>query len=270
MKKVSILFSHITLGLSLAAAPAHADHHEPHAAHLGPHAAHPEHESEGKHLPGYEMAENEVAADANGHGAHDAHHVPHFSDINWWHGLIGEKEGVAPSLLWRAPGTPIPLGALLLNTAILFFLIGRFGAPGVRQGLVDRKRRIAGDIERAAEMRKEAEGQLAHYEEKLEQMEAEMSRIKQEMREQAELDRKRALEDAQARRLLIEQESKTLIAHELSQARYDATMKAVSGAVNAAREEVKKSLSQQDHERLAQEFLGGLQARMKKSKGVAS
>lgn len=245
MKRFNAFLASALLGaLLVVAPPARADEHEEHGA---------DHETHG--------ADHE----AHGHG-----HVPHFSDINWWYGLIGEKEGAAPSLLWRPPGTPIPLGALLLNTAILFFLIGRFGGPGIRQGLIDRKKRIAGDIERAAEMRKEAEGQLAHYEEKLEQMEAEMARIKQEMREQAELDRKRALEEAKTRRSIIEQESKTLIEQELSQARHDATMKAVSGAVAAAREEVKRSLSEQDHQRLAQDFLGSLETQMKKSTGARS
>lgn len=268
MKKFSSLSVSLPLVALLTSAPVWAEDHEAQGA---------EAEAHGDRRPGYEMAEDEVAQEAAGHGSqshgsegHGHDHVPHFSDINWWHGLVGEKEGVEPSLLWRAPGTPIPLGALLLNTAILFFLIGRFGAPGVRQGLIDRKKRIAGDIERAAEMRKEAEGQLAYYEEKLEQMEAEMARIRQEMKEQAELDRKRALEDAKARRLLIEQESKVLIEQELSQARQDATIKAVTSAVNAAREEVKRNLSQQDHERLAQEFLGSLEAQVKKSTEVRS
>lgn len=253
----------IVLALALIPAGAHADDHDEGA-----------HAQDGigaleEDLPGYEMAENEVAAEASGHGdGHD--HVPHFSDINWFYGLIGEKDGVEPSLLWRPPTMPIPLGALLINTAILFFLIGRFGGPGIRQGLVDRKNRIAGDIERAAEMRKEAEGQLAHYEEKLEQMGSEMARIKKEMQEQAEADRARALEEAKERQSAMEREARTLIEQELAQARHDATMKAISGAVDAAREEVKKNLSPQDHERLAGDFLSSLEVQMKKSTEVRS
>lgn len=249
MKRFYSMLVLLALGALLAAFPAWAEELEDAATDVAPH-----------------RVEEGSGHDAqSSHDEHGADHVPHFSDINWWNGLIGEKEGVSPSLLWRPPGTPIPLGALLLNTAILFFLIGRFGGPGIRQGLVDRKKRIAGDIERAAEMRREAEGQLAHYEEKLAQMEAEMARIKKEMKEQAELDRGRAIEEATARRLIIEQESKTLIEHELSQARLDATMNAVSGAISAAREEVRRSLNQQDHERLSHDLLGGLEAQMKKS-----
>ncbi len=244
MKALHRVVRGVALSAALLSAPAFADPQVEQATHGDAHAAHGD----------------EHAAHGGGHG-----HVPHFSDINWFHGLIGEKEGVEPSLLWRPPGTPIPLGALLINTAILFFLIGRFGGPGIRQGLIDRKKRIAGDIEKAAEMRKDAEGQLAHYEEKLEQMGAEMTRIKKEMREQAEADRARVLEEAKERRSVLEREARTLIEQELAQARHDATLKAVSGAVDAAREEVKKNLSQQDHERLAGDFLSSLETQMKKS-----
>jgi F-type H+-transporting ATPase subunit b len=225
------------------------------------------HDQAAEHAAGHEAGHSDEAGhgDAHGHG-----HVPHFSDINWMYGMLGEKEGVEPSLLWRSPGMPIPLFALLLNTAILFFLIGRFGGPGIKQGLVDRKQRIAGDIEKAAKMKAEAEDQLAHYEEKLEKMEAEMTRIKNEMQEQAEADRQRIIADAKERRAVMEAEAKLLIEQELAQARQDAVLKAVSGAVAAAREQVIKNMNAQDQERLATDFLGSLEAQVKKSTGAVS
>lgn len=198
----------------------------------------------------------------SGHG-HDGH-VPRFSDINWFYGLVGEKEGAEPSLLWRPVGMPVPFGALILNTAILFFLIGRFGGPSIKEGLVGRKERIAGDIESAARMKAEAEQQLAHYEGKLAEMEADMKRIREEMRLQAEADRVQILADAQKRRDALESEARVLLAQELSQARQDATQRAVTGAVQAAREQIQKHLTAQDQERLARDLLGSLQVHLKK------
>jgi len=197
--------------------------------------------------------------DAQGH---DGHHVPHFSDINWIYGFLGEKEDVSPSLLWRPPGTPIPLGALILNTAILFFLIGRLGGPGIRQGLAGRKARIAGDIERAAKMRAEAEEQLAHYEEKLTQMEAEMVRIKVEMKEQAEADRARILREAKERRTHLEAGARLMIEQELANARHDTTVKAVSLAMRAAREQIEKALQADDHERLSADLIASIESKL--------
>ncbi len=206
-------------------------------------------------------------SDDNGHQSGHGHdgHVPHFSDINWFYGLVGEKEGVEPSLLWRPVGMPVPFGALILNTAILFFLIGRFGGPSIKAGLVGRKGRIAGEIESASRMKAEAEEQLAHYEGKLAEMEADMKRIKEEMRVQAESDRERILEEAQRRREALEGEARLLLAQELSQARQEATQRAVTGAVQAAREQIQKHLTAQDQERLARDLLGNLSGHLKKA-----
>jgi len=246
---------------SLADEHAHGDHaHHEHGAHQdgAPAEAHDGHDGHAA----------ETHGDEGGHGAHG--HVPQFSDINWFTGLVGEKEGVEPSLLWRAPGTPVPLGALFINTALLFFLIGRFGGPGIKKGLKSRKTRIAGDIEKASKMKEEAAEQLAHYESKLSEMEAEMDRIKSEMREQAETDRARILSEAKTRRVALEAEAKLMIEQELAQARHDATTKAVTGAVAAARAQIEKSLTSQDQERLASELLGGLETHLKKSTEAAS
>lgn len=239
-----------------AAAEQHADH-----------PGHAEHAATADQAAPADQAADEPAAE---HG-HDAHgHVPHFSDINWATGFLGEKEGVKPSLLWRPVGTPIPLGALLLNTAILFFLIGRFGGAGIKKGLVDRKSRIAGDIERAAAMRADASRQLAHYEGKLSEMESELTRIKAEMEEQARIQRDQILNDARQRRVQIEQEAQRLVVQELAQARHEAVSKAVSGAIAAAREEIQKNLTDKDQEKLSQELLGSLAAHVKKVSEVRS
>lgn len=217
---------------------------------------------------------NDVAE--NVHGGHDdieeaeadhgsdehGHHVPHFSDINWFYGLVGEKEGVEPSLLWRPPGTPVPFGALLINTAILFFLIGKFGGPAISAGLSSRKDRIAGEILNASKMKEEAEGQLEHYEGKLAEMGAEMERIKKEMREQAEADRERILDDAKKQRESLETEARHLVAQELAQARHEATLRAVSAAVQSAKEQIQSQLSAADHEKLASHLLSSLQSHL--------
>lgn len=258
----------VALGVLSIAPPTFGQHDDhDHAGH--DHAGHqPAPASES---PAHERVDSEIAHEASGHGHDDHHgHAPHFSDINWMYGLLGEKEGAEPSLLWRPPGMPIPLGALLINTGILFFLIGRFGGPGIKQGLIDRKQRIAGDIDRAAKMKSEAEEQLAYYEEKLERMGAEMTRIKKEMVEQAEADRARIISEAKERRAVIEAESRKLIEQELAQARQDATLRAVSAAVAAAREQVIRNMNSQDQERLAQDFLGSLETQAKKSTGAAS
>lgn len=198
------------------------------------------------------------AADSAGQHTAAGHHTPHFGDINWFTGFLGEKAGAEPSLLWRPVGAPVPLGALFLNTAILFFLIGRFGAPGIRSGLKSRKLRIAGDIERAAAMKAEAEGQLAHYEGKLAEMQSEMQRIKQEMAAQAQNEREAVLAAAKQHASEIEADARLMVQQQLAHARDEATKKAVASAVAAARAEIEKHMTAQDQDRLARDLLSSI------------
>ena len=177
--------------------------------------------------------------------------------------MIGEKEGVEPSLWLRPPGTPVPLGAMLLNTALLFFLLGRLGGPAVSSGLKSRKEQIAGDMQRASKMKEEAEQQLAMYEGKLSEMAAEMTRIKKELRQQATHERERVLSEAKARAEAMAHEAEHMVQQQLSHARQEAVKKAVSAAVLAAQEEIKKSLNQSDQERLAHDLLSSLDSHMK-------
>ncbi|MCH2107831.1 MAG: ATP synthase F0 subunit B [Polyangiaceae bacterium] len=221
----------------------------------------------------HSAASTDGGAESKGHGSHGSKghgthgHVPHFEDINWIYGFLGESDEVTePSVLWRTPGMPVPFGALLLNTAILFYLIGRFGGPAISKGLKARKERIAGDIQTASAMKEEAEGQLQQYEEKLAAMDAEMERIKSEMKEQAELERARIIEDAKARREQVERDARDLIEQELSQARATATRLAVSQAVDLARDEIRKSLSLQDQDRLATNLVNSLSSHFKAPK----
>lgn len=216
------------VGLSLCASPCFAEQHE------GSLAA--------------------VAHEADGHEADHGHHVPHFSDINWFTGLLGEKEGVEPSLLWRPVGTPVPLGALFINTAILFFLLGRFGGPAISSGLKARKEQISGEIDRASAMKSEAEGQLAHYEGKLTAMAAEMDRIKRDLVEQAHIERKRVLAEASERAEALRNEAAKVVEQQLSHARQEAIERAVLVAVTQARAELAKNLQAGDQSRLAQDL----------------
>ncbi len=212
---------------------------------------------------GESKAEAERSSSTSGHDGDHGHHDPHFSDINWFTGLLGEKEDVEPGLLWRAPGTPVPLGALLINTAILFFLIGRFGGPAISVGLKSRKERIAGDMQRAAKMKEEAEQQLAQYEGKLAEMASEMARIKKQMNQQAQHERERMLADAKERASAIEAEARKLVEQQLNHARQEATKLAVASAIAAARAEIEKGLSTTDQERLAHDLLSSVETHFK-------
>jgi F-type H+-transporting ATPase subunit b len=205
------------------------------------------------------------------HGGEDAHGAggEHHQEFNWYHGMIGVREG-EPSLLWRPPGTPAPFAALLFNTALLFFIIFKVARAPVTKGLLDRKQKIARSIEDAAAMKKEAEEQLARYQHKLDNLDAEIERVKREMREGAEAERRRVLEEAKARRLRLEQEARQLVDQELADLRDQLTRETARAALRSARELLVKSASTEDHRRLCDQYLATLEQRPGLSRGGRS
>jgi F-type H+-transporting ATPase subunit b len=209
-----------------------------------------------------------VAAEAHAHGtdthsdAHDGaehgeghgagHHEAH---LNWAQGFIGESDEEPPGLAWRPVGTPPPVLAGVFNAALLFFILYKFGRAPVAEGLRKRKARIVAGMNEAAKMKREAEETLEGYEEKLRHIDEEIERIRREMREAAEAERKRILEDAKERRARMEREAKVLIEQELKAARDALMEETVRAAVRTAEELLKSQVTPQDHERVAKEYV---------------
>jgi F-type H+-transporting ATPase subunit b len=187
------------------------------------------------------------------HGGH--HHVPTLEDFNWFNGFFGEKEGVEPNWMWRAPGTPVPFGAMLLNTAVLFFLLGRFGGPALRKALKKRKADLTQGMAQAERMQAEARERLDEYEAKLAKIDDEIEAVKQQIRTAGEGERDRVLRDASAKRSRMERDARLLIELELKAAREALFEEAARAAVRAARDTIMRQLNSSDEQRIQQEYL---------------
>ena len=178
--------------------------------------------------------------------------------------MVGAKDGVEPSLLWRTPDMPTPFAALLLNTALLFGLLYKVARAPVAKGLIERRQRIMRGMDDAAAMKEEAQRQLDFYTHKLENLDAEIERVRREMRESAELERKRILDEAAARRSRLEQEARILIEQELKAVREDLTRETARAALRSARELLAANTSTDDHRRLCEEYLESLRSPLTK------
>jgi F-type H+-transporting ATPase subunit b len=229
---------------ALSARPVGAQEHEPaghgaisHDAAAAGHAA----------VAGHGTAEGEGSA------AHE-----HHQEFNWYYGLLGEKAGEEPSLLWRAPGTPAPFVAQLFNTLLLIGLFVRFGRQPLARALADRRQRILRGIEEASAMQAEAAEQLRVYRSKLDNLDAEIERVRREMREGAESERRRVLEEAAARRTRLEQEARVLVERELAALREDLTRETAIAALDSARTLLQRNVSTDDHRRLCEQYLQSL------------
>ena len=202
--------------------------------------------------PHDDHADSGHAEAGHGDGGHgDEHH----QEFNWYHGMLGVKEGVEPNLLWRGPEEPTPFAALLLNTALLFGLLFKFARKPVAQGLSDRRQRIMRGIDDATAMKEEAKGELAMYRNKIENLDAEIERVRKEMRETAEAERQRILGEAAARRVRLEQEARILIEQGLKAVRYQLTRETAEAALRSARKLLKAQATTDDHRRLCEQYL---------------
>jgi F-type H+-transporting ATPase subunit b len=176
-------------------------------------------------------------------------------EINLFHGFVGESDEVEPSLLYRPVGAPPPLAANVINTGLLFLLIYVFGRKPIADALKKRKERIVSGMTEAGKMRDDAARQLAEYEAKLKKINDEIDRVRQEMREAAESERKRILAEAEARRVRMEQDARLLIEQEIKAARETLVRETVRSAVASAEEILKNQLAPDDHDRLANDYL---------------
>jgi len=179
----------------------------------------------------------------------------HHQEFNWYYGLLGEKAEAEPGLLWRAPGTPVPFVSQLFNTLLLVALFVKFGSKPLARGLADRRQRILKGIEDAAAMQAEAKEQLRLYRSKLDNLDAEIERVRKDMRESAETERRRVLADAAERRTRLELEARVLIERELEALRDELTKETALAALASARELLKHNVSTDDHRRLCEEYL---------------
>jgi F-type H+-transporting ATPase subunit b len=205
--------------------------------------------------PEHQPASEPEHGDAAEHGGH---HAPSLHDVNWYHGILFEREGAEPSLLFRQKGMPVPFLGYVLNAFVLYAILYRFAKKPVRDGLLKRKATIQRRMKEAAEHKADAQSRLDEYEEKLATIEREVERVRRDMREAGELERNRVLADARARRERLERDARLLVEQEFAAARDTLTSEMVQAALRSASDALKARVTPEDHARLANEYLVAL------------
>jgi F-type H+-transporting ATPase subunit b len=187
--------------------------------------------------------EHEITAHEGEHGA-DAHGAAHegheLAPINWVD--FGNKE-------------QLPYAAALFNFVILLAIYVKLGKKPLADALKKRKVDIAADIEEAAKVKREAEERAKKYQADLANLDQDLEVARQALVEAGKKERERIVAEAKERAVRMKRDAETLLGQEAKQKSQDLTIETIERATASAEQILKTKLTQEDHLRLAEEFL---------------
>lgn len=158
--------------------------------------------------------------------------------------LAASGESGIADLIWRVANL-----ALLL--AVLIFLARK----PIRAFFQDRRDRIQGELESAAQLRKEAEQRYAKWQRQLVDLDAELERVRAAARERAAAERERILADARAAAERIRSDAHVAVEQELRRAREQLREEASALSIQLASELLQAQVTDTDRDRLLDEFI---------------
>jgi F-type H+-transporting ATPase subunit b len=145
-----------------------------------------------------------------------------------------------------------------INLGILFGIIFYFARKPIAAYYRERKSGIARSIREAAEAREEARRKLAAAEERLQGIESELIRIRQEAEQEARLDRQRLLDQTRLETERLMESARREIDGMTLAARKQIREYAAQLAVQLAEERIRREMKAKDEERVINRFLAEL------------
>lgn len=230
------------------------------------------HAQEGGPTPQGEPKKESVEAGVEGkekeHGAEEEPDPSqHFNFTNFsysgkdeYGGKFGDDFETTPDgrvLHEEEPMSP-PFVFLLLNFALLLFILGKYGGPAARKLAEERHDAIASALAEAGKLRDEAQKKLAEYEARIKNVDDEIKKLVDGIRADAEADKGRILEAAKHQAEAMKKDAEQRIAAEIALARTQLTKEVTAAAVNATEKLVKDKATPDDQRKLVSSFIEGL------------
>ena len=163
------------------------------------------------------------------------------------HGAEGEH---APAKGWVATDTYKVINFAVLAGALIFLL-----RKPVSKALSDRIKGIKDQLEELEARKSAAEEELAAFNQKFQQLEAESEKIVEQYIQQGQEAKARILEEAQSAAAKLEEQARRSIDHEFKKAREQLQAEVLEKALVKAEEVIKAKISDKDQERLVDEYL---------------
>jgi F-type H+-transporting ATPase subunit b len=168
----------------------------------------------------------------------------------------GHEEGghEEPALEWNY----VRLAGGLVNWLIWGGIVV-YGLSKIVPGFLAKRRAgIVDGLEEARQLKEAAEAKHAEYSERIDNLDTELERLREEFKRAGLEERDRMVADASARAEKTRAEARFLIDQQMKQLRQDLTREAVEAAIAAADKILRERSTAADQQRLADEYLSRL------------
>lgn len=163
------------------------------------------------------------------------------------HGAEGETAAKG----WVATDTYKVMNFVVLAAALIFLL-----RKPVKQALGDRIQGIKDQLSELEAKKKAAEEELARYNQKFQQLDQEAEKLIAQYIQQGEEARTRIIQEAENAAEKLQEQARRNIEHEFNKAKQSLQDQVLERALTKAEELIKKKISDDDQERLVDEYLG--------------
>jgi F-type H+-transporting ATPase subunit b len=177
-------------------------------------------------------------------------------------GVMLDKDGNVIKDSHGNPAEEEPMSApfiyMVLNFALLLFILMKFGGPVAKKSAAERHDQIKTALDEAAKLRDQAATKLAEYESRLKEADSEIKKLVDGMRADAEADKKRILENAERQAAQMKKDAEQRIAAEIELARAQLTREVTNAAAKATEDLLKKKMVASDQQKLVSTFISDI------------
>jgi F-type H+-transporting ATPase subunit b len=193
-------------------------------------------EHNGKDVYGGKLGDGEMIDPHTGQAVIDPHT-----------GKPAEEEPMSPAFIW-----------MLVNFGILMIILAKFGGPAARKLAQERHDQISTALDEAKKLREQAAQKLAEYESRIKDVDSEVKKLVDGIRADAESDKKRILEAAEAQAKQMKRDAEIRIAAEIEYARKSLQREVTTAAANATEKLLKDKLTRDDQTKLVSTFISNV------------
>ena len=192
----------------------------------------------------------------------DPGHLFDYQGKDEYGGPFGDNKMVDPAtggtIPEEEPASP-PFVFMVLNFALLLGLLAWKGAPFAKKAAAERHDQIKSALDEAAKLRDEAARKLAEFEARLKSADAEIQKLVEGMRADAESDKRRILATAEAQAAQMKRDAEQRIAAEIELARAQLTREVTVAAAAATEKLLREKVTAADQQNLVNAFLADVQ-----------